>query len=192
MSVCCNSTSRIRNVPTTLHTEFLWLFQVFTFSILVVVLKRQLTSRISFLCFHHTCHLVASYGMITRVHFMARGMHFSLSYHVQPGRGANPVFSPVSFFPWTWSCQNMKLTAHSFPLRRRFLRWFWCTIDNIWNIVLTAFSITIFQKLCTVMPHALNDDIHKVTFKYNFWGEDRISHKVCNLTSFWNILLSVT
>jgi hypothetical protein len=45
---------------------------------------------------------------------------FSLSHHVQPGRGDNPAFSPVSLFPWTWSCQNMKLTPHSCPLRRGF------------------------------------------------------------------------
>jgi hypothetical protein len=47
--------------------------------------------------------------------------------------------------------------------------------------------MTILQKLRTVMPHTINDDIHKVTFKYNFWGKDGIVHKLCNLTNFWNI-----
>jgi hypothetical protein len=71
-------TSRIRNMPTTLHTEFLWLFEVFYISILVVVLKRQLTVSISFLCFQDSCQLLTSYGMITRVQFMAKARNFLL------------------------------------------------------------------------------------------------------------------
>jgi hypothetical protein len=98
-SVYYISTSTIRNVPTTLHIECLWLFEVFCISILVVVLNRQLTVSISFLCFQDTCEMVTSYGMITSFQFMARGMHFSLSHHVQPVRGTNLVFSPVSVFP---------------------------------------------------------------------------------------------
>jgi hypothetical protein len=111
--------------------------EVLCISILVVVLKRQLTVSISFLCFQDTCQLMNSYGMITRVLFMARGMNFFSSHHVQPGHGANPVFSPGSFFPSTWSCQNIKHTSHHFPLMRKILHWFRCTINNISNIVLT-------------------------------------------------------
>jgi hypothetical protein len=51
--------------------------------------------------------------------------------------------------------------------------------------------MAILQKLRTVMPHTSNDDIHKVTFKYNFWGKDRIGHKLCNLTKFWNIYIYI-
>jgi hypothetical protein len=43
------------------------------------------------------------------------------------------------------------------------------------------------QKLCFVVPHTINDDIHKATFKYNFGGKDRIIDELCNWTKFWNI-----
>jgi hypothetical protein len=172
-------------VPTTLHTEFLWLFGIFCISILVVVLKGQLLWAshfcVSGIPFHWWPTMGWSQGF--------NSWHFSLSHHVQPVMGANPVFSPVNFFPWTWSCQNMKLTPHYCPLRRRFLHSFWCTINNISNIILTAFSMTILQNLRTVMPHSINNDNHKVTFKYNFWMKDRIGHKLCNLLNFWNICI---
>jgi hypothetical protein len=158
-----------------------WSFYI---SILVVVLKRRLTVSISFLFFQDTCQLVTSYRMITRVQFMARGMNFSLSHHVQPGRGANPVFSPVSFFPSMWSCQNMKHTPHTCTLRGRFLHWLRRTINNISNIVSRVFSMSTLQKLCKVMPYTplqglMMDGIYKVTCMYNSWGKDRIHQKLC-------------
>jgi hypothetical protein len=171
-------------------------FEVLCMSILVVILKRQLTVTISFLCFQDTCELVSSYGKITSVQFRARGMHFCLSHHVQPVRGANPVFSPVSLFPWKWNFQNMKHTPHPYQLRRRFLHWFRCAINNISKIILTAFIITILQKQCKVMPHTALQGLMMAFTKslacIIYGGRTEYLRNCSHLTNFRNISIIST
>lgn len=120
----------------------------------------------------------------------SQGFSFSPSHHVEPGSGANPVSLPIIFFPWRWSCHNVKLTPHFYPLRRRFLHWFSCTIKNISHIVLTAFIITTSQKLCKVMLHTtvlgLMMVFTKTTVCINF-GRTEFLTNCTPLTNFWNI-----
>jgi hypothetical protein len=107
------------------------------------------------------------------------------------------VFSPVSLFPWKWSFQNMKHTPHPYQLRRRFLRvhWFRCAINNKSNIILTAFSITMLQKLCKVMPHTALQGLMMAFTKslacIIFGGRTEYLKSCAHLTNFRNISLGL-
>jgi hypothetical protein len=108
---------------------------------------------------------------------------FSLSHHVQSGRGSIQCPSHWISFP---ECE-----AEFYPIRRRFLNWFRCTINNVSSIVWTTFSITTLQKLCKVMPHnALLELMMKFTKSMaciHFGGRTEFLTNCTHLTNFCNI-----